>query len=131
MSSARDRFKKANNNFVHLGSEANKETIVDDIIEGLESQEKKNEDPEPPKKEVSVDIKEELKPIIEARDTIEKTKRKAGRKPKYANTKEMIRLNMSFPEENYMFIKKNGWEFDGMNGFVNHLIEEEMKRRGE
>ncbi len=42
MSSARERFKKANN-FVHLGSEGNKETIVDEIVNGLEETPKKSQ----------------------------------------------------------------------------------------
>lgn len=107
--SARDRLKKANQNFISLGeNEANKPTVVDDIVNTYND---------------AMD-KKEVEPIP-------KSKIRPGRKKKYENIKEMIRLNIYFPDENYLFIKKHAWEYDSMNGFINHLIEEERKRRGE
>ncbi len=132
--SARDRFKKANQNFISLGeNEANKPTVVDDIVNTYnDAMDKKEEDP-------VVEIKEEKKedqaPVKKAKEEeskpIPKSSIKVGRKKKYENIKEMVRLNIYFPDENYMFIKKHAWEHDSMNGFINHLIEEERKRRGE
>lgn len=111
-----DNITQRNRNFIHA-----------DVQNEVETPQVK--EPEPT--EVIPEVKEEVKPILQAAEAVQKIKQRPGRKKKYTNTKEMIRLNMYFPEENYLFIKKNGWEFNGMNGFVNHLIEEEMKRREE
>lgn len=81
MSSARERFKKANS-FVQLGSEANKETIVDDIIKDLDSTPEKKDEKKPVVVEAPV-IKE--KPVISP----EPQKTPAKRAPE--STKEQIR----------------------------------------
>ena len=66
MSSARDRFRKANN-FVELGSEANKETIVDDIIKDLNSSDNENDNEKKIKSEEEALPKE---PVAEPEPTI-------------------------------------------------------------
>jgi hypothetical protein len=83
-------------------------------------------------KEKSIpEIREEIKPILQAAETINVIKKKPGRKKKYDDNTNIIRINVTFPENNYMFIKQHGWEQGSMNSFINWLIEEEMKRRGE
>lgn len=51
---------------------------------------------------------------------------KGGRPKKY--TQPLKKLTLYMPEEYHLFAKENGWKYDGINGFINHLIEEEMKR---
>lgn len=71
------------------------------------------------------EIKEEVKPVIEAGEVIKKVAKKNP------STKDANKFTVYLNDEQYLFLKKNGWEFNGMNGFIKHLIDEEKKRRGE
>ncbi len=126
MSSARERFKKANQDFIGLGdSETNKPTIVDDIIHDYNtSVEEKKEIEEKPEKKVPV--QPEKKSPDPKSEATKATPKVGGRPKKYDGTLKTLKIYM--PEECYNFIKANGWKYDGMNGFINHLIEEEMKK---
>ena len=87
------------------------------------------------KKEVNESIKAEEKPEeIIAKEKIVNQKsveQSLSSKKKKTKTEEAKKFTVYIPPEDYMFIKKNGWEFNGMNGFIVHLIEEERKKRGE
>ncbi len=75
--------------------------------------------------EVLIPIKSKEKPFDKTQNPISK----GGRPRKYDTDAKSLKINIS--GDCYRFIKKNGWEYDGMNGFINHLIVEEMRRRGE
>lgn len=51
---------------------------------------------------------------------------KGGRPKKY--NQPLKKLTIYMPEEYHRFAKENGWKYDGINGFINHLLEEEMKK---
>lgn len=122
--SARDRFKAANNvNFVKLGSEANKETIVDDIVNGLEEEKKESNTPE------SLQA-EEVKPVKTVSTTTESPlidvidKSKVGR-PKEGETKKIL---VSLKIDNYYHARLVGGKYGGMTAYVNYLIEQDRKK---
>ncbi len=69
--------------------------------------------------------KEEIKPIIEAATLIKEVS-KGGRPKKY--NQDLKKLTVYLPEDDYMFLKYNCGRFDGMNGYIIHLIEKEMNR---
>lgn len=40
------------------------------------------------------------------------------------HTEELKTVSVRLSKDNYDFIKRNGWEFGGYTGYINHLIEE-------
>lgn len=124
--SARDRFKAANNvNFVKLGSEANKETIVDDIVNGLKEEEKESSESKklPVKDVIPVKPTENVteSPLI---DVIDKSK--VGR-PKEGESKKIL-VNLKI--DNYYHARLIGGKYGGMTAYVNYLIEQDRKKEG-
>ena len=47
---------------------------------------------------------------------------KGGRPRKYNEPMKWIKIQLT--ETNYNYLKQNGGIYDGMNGFINHLIDE-------
>ena len=120
--SARDRFKAANN-FVKLGSEANKETIVDDIMNNLDKAEEKSKPKndsifkQPTPKVTPVTTSAELIDVID--------KSNVGRPKLYDGVYKPISARLKM--ENYEYARIAGGKYGGMNAFINWLIEEHKK----
>lgn len=71
--------------------------------------------------EESVDKSE----IQEEQITVQPQEKQApttGRPKKYQEPTKWIKIQLT--ETNYRYVKEHGWEYDGMNGFINHLIDE-------
>lgn len=54
--------------------------------------------------------------------TAEIPQNKGGRPRKYNEPMKWIKIQLT--ETNYNYLKQNGGIYDGMNGFINHLIDE-------
>lgn len=130
--SARDRFKAANNNFVKLGSESNKETIVDDIINDLDKAEEKSSvkenipvvevnsvAPITPVTSVTPVAPVTSSPLVEVTD-----KSRVGR-PSQGESKN---LSVKLKIENYYHARLVGGKYGGMTAYINYLIEQDRKK---
>lgn len=109
------RFKDLySENFVKLGSEANKETFVEEVIKDIDKQEEKSSAP--------ADLPEEPKTVlINVTD-----KSKVGRPKVYEDSKVIsVRLKMS----NYEQVRILGGLYGGYTGYINYLIEQDIKQR--
>lgn len=116
----RERFKAAN--FVTLGSEANKETIVDDIVKGLENTEKDKSTPE--KKETSKPAVQEIKvPTTN-------TPKKFGRPRKFKKGEDTKVCGIKMLKSEADFLEEYGGKYGGKTGYVTHLVRQEMERLG-
>ena len=51
---------------------------------------------------------------------------KGGRPRKYNEPMKWIKIQLT--ESNYSFLKRYGGEFDGMNGYINHLVDAEREK---
>lgn len=128
--SARDRLKTANaTNFVTLGSEANKETIVDDILNNLDKAEEKSAAKEnipnvevkavTPVEPVTFVTPVTNSPLIEVTD-----KSRVGR-PKGAEGKN---ISAKLKIENYNHARIVGGKYGGMTAYINYLIEQDRNK---
>lgn len=104
-------------NFVDVSSLNTEENPIEKTTEKINQEPEKTEE-----------IKEQVKTVLESTQVVENVIKEARKKTK---TEEAKKFTVYIPEDNYIFLKKNGWEYNGMNGFINHLIEEERKRREE
>ena len=122
--SARDRFKAANN-FVTLGSEANKETIVDDIINNLDKAEEKST---PKNDRIFKQLTPKVTPVTTSTELINVIdKSKVGRPKLYDGVYKPISARLKM--ENYEYARNVGGRFGGMNAYINYLIEQDRKRK--
>lgn len=53
--------------------------------------------------------------------------KKAGRPVVYKENLKTVTVRLT--ESNYDFVKRNGWEFGGYTGYINHLIEEKRAEK--
>lgn len=124
--SARDRLKTANaTNFVTLGSEANKETIVDDIINNLDKAEEKST---PKNDSIFKQLTPKVTPVTTSTELINVIdKSKVGRPKLYDGVYKPISARLKM--ENYEYARNVGGRFGGMNAYINYLIEQDRKRK--
>lgn len=71
------------------------------------------------------------KPVVEEPQPVVQNfeNRKVPHKPSKVN--DTNKFTVYLDDEQYLFLKKNCWEYNSMNGFIKYLIDEERKRRGE
>ena len=102
-------------NFVKLGSEANKETFVEEVIKDIDKQEEKSSQSTEP-------IPKPTTTLIDVTD-----KSKVGRPKVYQEESKVIsvRLKMS----NYEQARTIGGLYGGYTGYINYLIEQDLKQR--
>ncbi len=75
--------------------------------------------------EKSVTVKEEPQVASSSNDSVNK----GGRPLEY--TEKPKQLKLLLPPAQYNFLRDNGGRYGGMTKYIQHLIEKEMKRRGE
>ena len=124
--SARDRFKAANNNFVKLGSEANKETIVDAIMNDLDKAEAKNTQ----KEIVPVEEIKNVTPIVPVTPTVQSPLIEVTDKSRVGRPKEgeSQKISAKLKIENYYHARLVGGKYGGMTAYINYLIEQDRKK---
>ena len=65
---------------------------------------------------------EDLIHISTSGEVSEPKAKKDGRPIVYKENLKTVTIRLT--ESNYEFAKRNGWEFGGYTGYINHLIEE-------
>ena len=115
-----------------------RETVTDKVLEQLEraADERENhrtenaerpiEDKQAGDEPVMQEVKQEPKifhrEIQPTPKSAEIPQNKGGRPRKYNEPMKWIKIQLT--ETNYNYLKQNGGIYDGMNGFINHLIDE-------
>ncbi len=132
--SNREKLRQAN--FVNLNDQVDSDNLVKMTMREYNKQEDKNagktkdvkKKENAPMPEPTVPEKPVADPKPLSNEIVETPRQNVGGRPKKYHG-ELKQLKLIIPEDKYMFIKKNGWKYDGMCGYINHLIEEEMKRQ--
>lgn len=111
--SARERMRSINFGSLDGNAEVpEQKNVVTDLLDNLNSHEERDIE-----KEI-----EEIANTIPETPEVKSEPKKAGRPPLHKGTLKTVTVRLT--EENYNFAKRNGWEFGGYTGYINHLIEE-------
>ncbi|MBP3784557.1 MAG: hypothetical protein J6I68_15030 [Butyrivibrio sp.] len=118
--STRERLRQLNSAATHLSSEtSDDETIIGvqlkNYTEHEEALEKEEKEPQ----------KTYTENIPSPQPSVQDNK-KGGRPRKYNEPMKWIKIQIS--ETNYKYAKINGALYDGMNGYINHLLDEARKQ---
>ncbi|MBO7078556.1 MAG: hypothetical protein J6W64_01940 [Bacilli bacterium] len=108
--SARDKLRQANIGSLDGGKPiAKSKNVVSDLLNNYEHTES-TADPNNIDREIDVIAQNIPEP------------KKVGRPVEHNEPLKTISVRLTI--DNYNFIKRNGWEYGGYTGYLNHLIEE-------